>query len=57
MWKIIVDWFQEFFSSHSKSVGGSNVSPKVDVSGKENSAKVADVVADDDEEKVRRVLK
>ena len=34
------------------------MSPKVDVSEKENSAKVADVVADDDEEvKVRRVLK
>ena len=32
------------------------MSPKVDVSEKENSAKVADVVADD-EEKVRRVLK
>ena len=34
------------------------MSPKVDVSENENSAKVADVVADDDEEvKVRRVLK
>ena len=58
LWKINVDWFHEFFSSHSESVGGLNMSPKVDVSENENSAKVADVVADDDEEvKVRRVLK